>query len=81
MNASISQMLQESAPATSIYNESYVGQLRKKWGKFLTGIKSEQKMTTMAVLFENQSNHLLSLTEDTRSTNVGSFLKFVLTKG
>lgn len=73
----VSQILQESAPANSVHNQSYVAMLRNKWGKMLEGIQGEHRLNTMSVLFENQSNYLLSLTEDTRSTNVGSFLKFI----
>jgi hypothetical protein len=73
----LSQVLQESAPAQSVHNKSYVSMLREKWGPMLEGISGEHKLNTMAVLFENQANHLMGLTEDTRSTNVGEFLKFV----
>lgn len=78
-----SQMLQESAPANSVYNQSYVATLRQKWGKLLEGVGSgsrnaEYQKNVMAVLFENQANHMMQLDEDTRSTNVGSFMKFVL---
>lgn len=73
----ISQVLSESAPAQSIHDQSYVGELKKKWGRMLKGIRNEHTSNCMAVLMENQANHLMSLTEDTKSTNVGSFLKFV----
>ena len=69
--------LQENAPAQSIHNQSYVAGLRSKWGRLLKGIKNEHTLNTMAVLMENQANHLLSLNEDTKSTNVGSFMKFI----
>ena len=79
MSGNLSQILQESAPAESVHNKSYVSMLRQKWAPMLEGISGDHKANTMAVLFENQANHLTSLTEDTRSTNVGEFLKFVLT--
>ena len=78
MSKDIARLLSESAPGESVYNTSYVASLRNKWGKMLSGVKGEHKLNTMAVLFENQARHLSSLTEDTRSTNVGSFMKFVL---
>jgi hypothetical protein len=42
------------------------------------GIQGEHQKNVMAVLCENQSQHLQTLTEDTRATNVGSFMKYVL---
>ena len=77
MSNDIAKILQESGNAQSIYNTSYVADLRNKWQPFLKGIKGEHKLNTMAVLFENQARHLSSLTEDTKSTNVGPFMKFV----
>ena len=63
--------------AKSIQDQSYVAALSKKWAPLLKGIKQEHTKNVMAVLFENQSQYLQNLNEDTRSTNVGSFLKFV----
>jgi hypothetical protein len=78
MNQSqISQVLQENAASTSPQNASYVASLRKKWAPMLEGVSGEHKLNTMAVLFENESNYLQGLNEDTRATNVGSFMKFV----
>jgi hypothetical protein len=76
-----SQIMQESAPANSVYNQSYVGTLRQKWAPLLEGVgygrSAEHQKNTMAVLFENQTNFMMQLDEDTRSTNVGSFMKYV----
>lgn len=77
MSGDIKSLLQENSGARSVHNMSYVQILREKWGPLLAGVKGEQRLNSMAVLFENQSQHLDSLTEDTRTTNVGSFLKFV----
>lgn len=83
MSGNVSQILAESAPANSVYNQSYVSTLRSKWGKMLEGVgqgsrNMEQQKNVMAVLFENQANYMMQLDEETRSTNVGSFLKYVL---
>lgn len=78
MSANLSKVLTESASSTSVYNTSYVSTLRTKWAKMCEGIQGEHQKNVMAVLCENQSQHLQSLTEDTRSTNVGSFMKYVL---
>lgn len=61
----------------SIKDENYVQALVRKWNPLLEGINVEHTRNVMAVLYENQSQHLQSMTEETRSTNVGSFLKFV----
>jgi len=68
------QMLQE---AQSVHDQSYVSALVKKWGPLLENVKQDHTRNVMAVLFENQSQYLQTLNEETRSTNVGSFLKFV----
>lgn len=68
------EVLQEGK---SVYDQSYVGALTKKWGKLLEGVQGEHTRNVMAVLFENQSQYLQNLNEETRSTNVGSFMKFV----
>lgn len=68
------QLLNE---ANSIHDKSYVQALCKKWHKLLEGIKVEHTRNVMAVLYENESQYLMGLNEETRSTNVGSFIKFV----
>ena len=63
--------------AQSVHNQSYVRELRTKWGKMLGGVTNEHKANTLAVLYENQANYLSNLNEDTRAANAGPFLKFV----
>lgn len=58
-------------------DKSYVQQLVQKWNPLLEGIKGEHVRKNTAVLLENQTTYLQSLTEETTSQNVGSFLKFV----
>lgn len=52
-------------------------QLVKKWSKLLEGVANPEVRVNMAKLYENQINHLKSLTEETRTTNVGEFLKYI----
>lgn len=66
--------LQESQ---SIHDKSYVATLVQKWQPLLQGVRVEHARNVMAVLYENQMQYLQNLNEETRSTNVGSFLKFV----
>lgn len=63
--------------ARSIHDKSYTAQLTEKWKPLLKGIQGDHKRNVMAVLFENQSQYLMNLNEETRTTNVGSFMKFV----
>jgi len=74
-------MLQEEGRRT-IADQSYVGALIRKWGDFLEGLadRSEQDRYILgctAMLMENESLWLQSLTEETRTVNVGSFTKFI----
>lgn len=66
----------------SINDPQYVQQLEKKWAPLLEGIPARtpgEKYTrgVVAMLMENESQHLQSLTEETRQINVGPFTKFV----
>lgn len=67
-------MLKETGREAQV---SYVGQLLEKWNPILKGVKNNYQRGVMAVLFENQSTYLKELTEETRTTNVGEFLKYV----
>jgi hypothetical protein len=68
--------------ARSIADRGYVQALIKKWGPMLEGIpdRTDHERYTLgvtAILFENESQHLQSLNEETRTVNVGSFTKFI----
>lgn len=74
-------MLQEEGRRT-IADQSYVGALIRKWGDFLEGMPDSSEhdryvLGCTAMLFENESLWLQSLTEETRTVNVGSFTKFI----
>lgn len=73
----LAQHRQGLTEAKSIQDQSYVAALTQKWDPLLKGIRSEHTRNVMSVLFENQSQYLQGLNEETRSTNVGSFMKFV----
>jgi hypothetical protein len=75
------ELLQEEGRRT-IADQSYVGALIQKWGEFLEGMpdrtaQDRYRLGCAAMLFENESLWLQSLTEETRSVNVGSFTKFI----
>jgi hypothetical protein len=66
----------------TVMDEGYLKALTGKWGEFLEGIPDRSDSDRYirgctAMLFENESQYLQGLTEDTRSTNVGSFTKFI----
>lgn len=63
-------------------NETYAQQVSNKWAPMLEGIESktpQQKYvkTLTAMLCENEMNWLDSMDEDTLSTNVGAFTKYL----
>lgn len=81
MGVEARDMLAEESRRT-IADKGYVRALISKWGEFLEGIpdRTEQQRYTLgvaALLMENEAKHLLSLNEDTRTVNVGSFTKFI----
>ena len=81
MGTQARQMLHEEKKV-SIMDQSYIGGLVRKWGQFLEGIptrtKHEQYVAgCTAMMFENQAQWLRGLSEETRSSNVGSFTKFI----
>ncbi len=66
----------------TIADKTYVGALIRKWGDLLEGMPDRTErdryvLGTVAVLMENESQHLQSLEEETRLVNVGSFTKFI----
>ncbi len=81
MVAEARNLLNEDSRRT-IADKGYVRALISKWGEFLEGIpdRTESQRYTLgvaALLMENEAQHLLSLNEDTRTVNVGSFTKFI----
>lgn len=66
----------------TIADKTYVGALVRKWKDLLEGLPDRTErdryiLGTVAVLMENESQHLQSLEEETRLVNVGSFTKFI----
>lgn len=74
-------MLLEDSKRT-IADKTYVGALVRKWKDLLEGLPDRTErdryiLGTVAVLMENESQHLQGLEEETRLVNVGSFTKFI----
>ena len=70
------RLLSEGGQRTAI-DASYVNQVAQKWQPLLEGIESPYQRGVMAMVFENQMDHLRSLNEETLSTGVGSFTKYI----
>ncbi len=51
--------------------------LLTKWSPFLEGVRDPYRRKILATVYENQSGFLQSLNEETLSTGVGSFTKFI----
>lgn len=78
----MSEARQLMAETRSISDKSYVEALCHKWRRLLEGIPRRTRpekysLGVTALLMENQMRSLRSLNEETRSTNVGSFTKFI----
>jgi hypothetical protein len=70
------RLLSEGGQRTAI-DSSYVNQVAQKWQPLLEGIQNPYQRGVMAMVFENQMDHLRSLNEETLSTGVGSFTKYI----
>jgi len=74
--------ISEEYRSGTIADKSYVGALVNKWGQLLEGLPSRSEheqyvQGTTAILMENQAQYLRGMNEETRTTNVGSFTKFI----
>lgn len=67
--------------AQTVRDRSYIAALVTKWKPMLDqpGARpmNEHTRNCMAILYENQAQYLMGLDEETKSTNVGAFTKFV----
>lgn len=66
----------------TVLDEGFMGSLTDKWGEFLEGMPARSDSDRYirgctAVLFENETDYLTKMDEDTRAANVGSFTKFI----
>jgi hypothetical protein len=69
-------MMTEGGRGTAL-DQSFVNQVSAKWAPLLEGIENPYQRGVMGFLFENQMEHLRSLNEETLSTGVGSFTKYI----
>lgn len=74
-------MMAEESKRT-VADKSYVSMLVQKWRPFLEGLpqrndQERYRLGVTAVLMENQANYLKGMNEETKTTNVGSFTKYI----
>lgn len=72
--------MMESHGRRTVFDEGYAQYCEKKWGKLLQGddgVRQPYMRKVTAMLLENEMDHVKRLTEDTLSTNAGSFTKYV----
>jgi hypothetical protein len=70
------KMLMEQGRGTAV-DQSFVQQVCTKWQPLLEGIDDSYQRGVMGILLENQMDHLKQLNEETLSTGVGSFTKYI----
>jgi len=61
----------------TILDEGFLTTLERKWRPLLESVDDPHKRKILAVLYENEADHLKYLTEETRATNVGEFTKYI----
>lgn len=72
------RQLRENARGTqSMIDEGYVQQVVTKWSKVLEGIDQGYQRACLGILLENELTHLKQLSEETLSTGVGAFTKYI----
>lgn len=69
--------LLETGGARTAADASFVNSVSTKWAPMLEGIQDPYQRGVMGILYENQMEHLKALNEETLSTGVGSFTKYI----
>jgi hypothetical protein len=70
------KMLMENGRGTAA-DQGFVQQVSAKWAPLLEGIGDDYARGVTAMLLENQAEHLKSLHEETLSTGIGPFTKYI----
>lgn len=69
-------MEQARGSGTAI-DQGYVQHVVKKWAKVLEGVETGYQRACLGILLENEMDHLKQLHEETLSTGVGAFTKYI----
>lgn len=67
----------ETNGVRTMMDRGYTTALAHKWAPMLEGLDNGYTKKVTAMLLENEMDHLKSLSEDTLSTNAGSFTKYI----
>lgn len=70
------RLLAEQGQGTAA-DQGFVQRVAQKWNPLLEGVEDPWNRGVLAILLENQMGHLRSLNEETLSTGVGSFTKYI----
>jgi hypothetical protein len=70
------RILAEQGQGTAA-DAGFVQRVAQKWSPLLEGVENPWDRGVLAMLMENQMGHLRSLNEETLSTGVGSFTKYI----
>ena len=70
------RLLAEQSGGTAA-DAGFVQKVAQKWSPLLEGVDDPWNRGVLAILLENQMTHLRSLNEETLSTGVGSFTKYI----
>ena len=70
------RLLAEQGQGTAA-DAGFVQKVASKWSPLLEGVDDPWNRGVLAILLENQMTHLRSLNEETLSTGVGSFTKYI----
>ncbi len=62
---------------TGAPDPGYVQKVTRKWSGLCEGVQNPYEKGVLAILLENQMDHLRGLNEETLSTGVGSFTKYI----
>ena len=70
------RLLAEQGSGTAA-DAGFVQKVAHKWSPLLEGVENPWDRGVLAILLENQMGHLKTLNEETLSTGVGSFTKYI----
>ncbi len=70
-------ILNQARGTSTALDEGYVSTLAKKWHKVIEGVENPYQRACLSILMENEIGHLQQLKEETLSTGVGAFTKYI----
>lgn len=71
------QLLEQARGTQTAIDQGYVQEVVKKWSQVLEGVEAPYQRACLGILLENELDHLKKLNEETLSTGVGAFTKYI----